>query len=130
MFIVNPHFGNANMAWTVVALTTMWLTLTQRKGAALPARQSAALKRTWWDVRCLPAKIGSQTALPLAHAALKGAQQQNSLARPPIGMTPSAPRRLLLRNPTLACSAPADPLCDIPFGCCFFTGPWTVTRAF
>ena len=25
--------------------------------------------------------------------------------------------------------APADPLCDIPSGCCFFTGPWTVTRS-
>ena len=22
-----------------------------------------------------------------------------------------------------------DPLCDIPSGCCFFTGPWTVTRS-
>ena len=25
-----------------------------------------------------------------------------------------------------ACS---PPLCDIPSGCCFFTGPWTVTRS-
>ena len=23
----------------------------------------------------------------------------------------------------------ADPPCDIPSGCCFFTGPWTVTRS-
>ena len=23
----------------------------------------------------------------------------------------------------------ARPLCDIPSGCCFFTGPWTVTRS-
>ena len=23
----------------------------------------------------------------------------------------------------------ANPLCDIPSGCCFFTGPWTVTRS-
>ena len=22
-----------------------------------------------------------------------------------------------------------NPLCDIPSGCCFFTGPWTVTRS-
>ena len=22
----------------------------------------------------------------------------------------------------------SDPLCDIPSGCCSFTGPWTVTR--
>ena len=22
-----------------------------------------------------------------------------------------------------------SPLCDIPFGCCYFTGPWTVTRS-
>ena len=21
------------------------------------------------------------------------------------------------------------PLCDVPSGCCFFTGPWTVTRS-
>ena len=26
-------------------------------------------------------------------------------------------------------SAPADPPCDSPSGCCFFTGPWTVTRS-
>ena len=25
--------------------------------------------------------------------------------------------------------APPPPLCDIPSGCCFFTGPWTVTRS-
>ena len=24
---------------------------------------------------------------------------------------------------------PPPPLCDIPSGCCFFTGPWTVTRS-
>ena len=24
---------------------------------------------------------------------------------------------------------PPSPLCDIPLGCCFFTGPWTVTRS-
>ena len=24
---------------------------------------------------------------------------------------------------------PEKPLCDIPSGCCFFTGPWTVTRS-
>ena len=23
----------------------------------------------------------------------------------------------------------SDPLCDIPSGCCFFAGPWTVTRS-
>ena len=28
------------------------------------------------------------------------------------------------------CPAPPPrPLCDIPSGCCFFTGPWTVTRS-
>ena len=26
-------------------------------------------------------------------------------------------------------SAPPPPLCDIPSGCCSFTGPWTVTRS-
>ena len=25
--------------------------------------------------------------------------------------------------------SPPPPLCDIPSGCCFFTGPWTVTRS-
>ena len=25
--------------------------------------------------------------------------------------------------------APPPPLCDIPSGCCSFTGPWTVTRS-
>ena len=25
--------------------------------------------------------------------------------------------------------SPEDPLCDIPSGCCSFTGPWTVTRS-
>ena len=25
--------------------------------------------------------------------------------------------------------AKPPPLCDIPSGCCFFTGPWTVTRS-
>ena len=24
---------------------------------------------------------------------------------------------------------PPPPLCDIPSGCCSFTGPWTVTRS-
>ena len=24
---------------------------------------------------------------------------------------------------------PPPPLCDIPYGCCSFTGPWTVTRS-
>ena len=28
------------------------------------------------------------------------------------------------------CPAISPPLCDIPSGCCFFTGPWTVTRFF
>ena len=25
---------------------------------------------------------------------------------------------------------PPPPPCDIPLGCCFFMGPWTVTRSF
>ena len=25
--------------------------------------------------------------------------------------------------------APPPPPCDIPSGCCFFTGPWTATRS-
>ena len=29
----------------------------------------------------------------------------------------------------LSALAPPPPLCDIPFGCCSFTGPWTVTRS-
>ena len=27
------------------------------------------------------------------------------------------------------CHPPPPPLCDIPSGCCFFTGPWTITRS-
>ena len=27
------------------------------------------------------------------------------------------------------CFLASDPLCDIPSGCCFFTGPWTVPRS-
>ena len=27
------------------------------------------------------------------------------------------------------CLRSAPPLCDIPSGCCSFTGPWTVTRS-
>ena len=26
-------------------------------------------------------------------------------------------------------ACPRPPLCDIPSGCCSFTGPWTVTRS-
>ena len=26
-------------------------------------------------------------------------------------------------------TCPPPPLCDIPSGCCSFTGPWTVTRS-
>ena len=26
-------------------------------------------------------------------------------------------------------AGPPPPLCDIPSGCCSFTGPWTVTRS-
>ena len=25
--------------------------------------------------------------------------------------------------------SPPAPLCDVPSGCCFFTGPWTATRS-
>ena len=35
---------------------------------------------------------------------------------------PTLPPRELL-------PCPPPPLCDIPSGCCFFTGPWTVTRS-
>ena len=30
---------------------------------------------------------------------------------------------------TMALCQPPPPPCDIPSGCCFFTGPWTVTRS-
>ena len=35
------------------------------------------------------------------------------------------------RTPPPQKGSPAEiiPLCDIPSGCCFFTGPWTVTRS-
>ena len=32
-------------------------------------------------------------------------------------------------QPGLLCLTPPLPLCDIPSGCCLFTGPWTVTRS-
>ena len=32
-------------------------------------------------------------------------------------------------NQTHPASPPPAPLCDIPSGCCSFTGPWTVTRS-
>ena len=32
-------------------------------------------------------------------------------------------------NVFLCACPPLPPLCDIPSGCCFFTGPWTVTRS-
>ena len=62
-------------------------------------------------------------------------------------LTPKFPEKQLLRSPCLACvmqklaggipAGPAwiklgldvPPLCDIPSGCCFFMGPWTVTRS-
>ena len=31
--------------------------------------------------------------------------------------------------PTHPVTHPSNPLCDIPSGCCSFTGPWTVTRS-
>ena len=31
--------------------------------------------------------------------------------------------------PSPTALSPSGPLCDIPSGCCFFTGPWTVTRS-
>ena len=44
--------------------------------------------------------------------------------------------RPLLNDPTgggvfgaLASPGRPPPPCDIPSGCCFFTGPWTVTRS-
>ena len=30
---------------------------------------------------------------------------------------------------TRSCNTVPAPLCDIPSGCCFFTGPWTFTRS-
>ena len=33
------------------------------------------------------------------------------------------------RAPIKCVCPPPPPLCDIPSGCCFFTGPWTVTRS-
>ena len=51
--------------------------------------------------------------------------------RPLRGVTfPSAPHRV--RPPSTLCnrrSLTPPPPCDIPSGCCFFTGPWTVTRS-
>ena len=56
----------------------------------------------------------------------------------PAGRTPATPIkpvRFVVADP---CSNPSEhklfnpppaPLCDIPSGCCSFTGPWTVTRS-
>ena len=40
-------------------------------------------------------------------------------------------KRSLVRQATAhgATGPDATPLCDIPSGCCSFTGPWTVTRS-
>ena len=46
-------------------------------------------------------------------------QQDNAPTQGPPGVAGTAPR----------VSAPPPPPCDIPSGCCFFTGPWTVTRS-
>ena len=44
-----------------------------------------------------------------------------------------ATRRLTFKGDADGGFAPTDwvwrPLCDIPSGCCSFTGPWTVTRS-
>ena len=42
-------------------------------------------------------------------------------------LVPSPPPTFPFASPTEG--RPAPPLCDIPSGCCFFTGPWTVTRS-
>ena len=51
---------------------------------------------------------------------------------------PNIAVRTFLAKHCLASTYPRDlngvalqgtPLCDIPSGCCFFTGPWTVTRS-
>ena len=36
---------------------------------------------------------------------------------------------MAVRIPTFVEIGPWNPLCDIPPGCCFGTGPWTVTRS-
>ena len=41
------------------------------------------------------------------------------------GLPDPHPRRIS----KTASKHPPPPLCDIPFGCCIFTGPWTVTRS-
>ena len=41
----------------------------------------------------------------------------------------SRERRLGYRVGALASPGRPPPLCDIPSGCCSFTGPWTLTRS-
>ena len=48
-------------------------------------------------------------------------------------MAPSAAERPPPARPSwwrpFSLHTPPPPLCDIPSGCCSFTGPWTVTRS-
>ena len=39
------------------------------------------------------------------------------------------PFRVHLHLRVVSCPPRITPLCDIPSGCCSFTGPWTVTRS-
>ena len=52
---------------------------------------------------------------------------------PPHGWSAPDGLPLLLRKQPIWAAPPpsggSTPLCDIPSGCCFFTGPWTVTRS-
>ena len=45
---------------------------------------------------------------------------------PPLVGNNYPPKFLVHIHPPLL---PDNPLCDIPSGCCSFTGPWTVTRS-
>ena len=44
-------------------------------------------------------------------------------------LPPLPPGTHVPNPPTQSPPPPPPPLCDIPSGCCSFTGPWTVTRS-
>ena len=71
-------------------------------------------------IRQLPGATDAQTA---HHATSSTAPAHQPLGR--AGGTDVPP----VQGSFKGGSSPAPPLCDIPLSCCFFTGPWTVTRS-
>ena len=75
---------------------------------------------TWRAVQSTPSPPANPTTTSLGCRALWP---------PPFVPKPEDPMEWDCHAGTGTSTGPA-PLCDIPSGCCFFTGPWTVTRSF